>query len=180
MFLQLFCGDDTLSVSGLPPGLADTSGVLDVSEITQSFNYDKSSSISQLIKSKSRNLQKLLKYFHGKTTSVSNVLLPASVLPVILVLYSVTILTCCCLFVILHKKRSFPLRISWVNVTKSAVPCGFGHIYWRNPSWKPHFLCYVIYPIITSLIIFICIIDYFISIIIRQTFWYHRIIFTIF
>ena len=33
----------------------------------------------------------------------------------------------------LHKKWSFPLRISLVNVTKSAVSCGFGHIYWRNP-----------------------------------------------
>ena len=30
------------------------------------------------------------------------------------------------------KKWSFPLRISSVNVTKSAVSCGFGHIYWRN------------------------------------------------
>ena len=29
----------------------------------------------------------------------------------------------------LHKKRSFPLRISSVNVTKSAGKCGFGHIY---------------------------------------------------
>ena len=33
----------------------------------------------------------------------------------------------------LHKKWSFPLRMSSVNVTKSAVSCGFGHIYWRNP-----------------------------------------------
>ena len=33
----------------------------------------------------------------------------------------------------LHKKWSFPLRISSVNVTKSAASCGFGHIYWRNP-----------------------------------------------
>ena len=33
----------------------------------------------------------------------------------------------------MHKKWSFPLRISSVNVTKSAVSCGFGHIYWRNP-----------------------------------------------
>ena len=33
---------------------------------------------------------------------------------------------------ILHKKWSFPLRISSVNVTKSGIPCGFGHIYWRN------------------------------------------------
>ena len=32
----------------------------------------------------------------------------------------------------LHKKWSFPLRISLVNVTKSAVSW-FGHIYRRNP-----------------------------------------------
>ena len=30
---------------------------------------------------------------------------------------------------LLHKKRSFPLIISPVNVTKSAVYCAFGHIY---------------------------------------------------
>ena len=29
----------------------------------------------------------------------------------------------------LHKKWSFPLRISSVNVTKYAVSCGFGHMY---------------------------------------------------
>ena len=29
----------------------------------------------------------------------------------------------------LHKKWSFPLRISSLNVTKSAVSLGFGHIY---------------------------------------------------
>ena len=28
-----------------------------------------------------------------------------------------------------HKKLSFPLRISSINVTKAAVSCGFGHIY---------------------------------------------------
>ena len=39
----------------------------------------------------------------------------------------------------LHKKRSFPLRISSVNVTKSAVSCGFGHIYWKNPELKTSF-----------------------------------------
>ena len=33
----------------------------------------------------------------------------------------------------LHKKWNFPLTIFSVNVTKSAVSCGFGHIYWRNP-----------------------------------------------
>ena len=39
-----------------------------------------------------------------------------------------------------HKKWSFPLRTSSVNVTKSAVSCGFGHIYWRNPWCKTSFL----------------------------------------
>ena len=29
--------------------------------------------------------------------------------------------------------KSFTLRISLVNVTKSSVSCGFGHIYWRSP-----------------------------------------------
>ena len=32
-----------------------------------------------------------------------------------------------------HKKWSFPLRISSVNVTKSAGNCGLGHTYGRNP-----------------------------------------------
>ena len=38
-----------------------------------------------------------------------------------------------------HKKWSFPLRISLVNVTKSVGNCWFGHIYWRNPQWKTSF-----------------------------------------
>ena len=33
----------------------------------------------------------------------------------------------------LHKKWSFSLKISLVNVTKFAVSCGFGHISCRNP-----------------------------------------------
>ena len=37
------------------------------------------------------------------------------------------------------KKISFPLSISSVSETKSKVSCGFGHIYWRNPSWKTSF-----------------------------------------
>ena len=46
----------------------------------------------------------------------------------------------------LHKKWSFPSRISSVNETKSAVSCGFGHIYWRNLRWKT-FFCAVRYEI---------------------------------
>ena len=37
------------------------------------------------------------------------------------------------------KKCIFPLRISSVNVTKSAGKCGFSHIYWRNIEWKTSF-----------------------------------------
>ena len=44
----------------------------------------------------------------------------------------------------LHKKWSFPLRIFSVNVIKSVGNCGFGHIYWRNPNGKLHFLCSVV------------------------------------
>ena len=33
----------------------------------------------------------------------------------------------------LHKKWSFPLRVSSVNVTKIAGNCEFSHIYCRNP-----------------------------------------------
>ena len=39
----------------------------------------------------------------------------------------------------LHKRWSFTLRISSVNVTKSAGNCGFGHIYRRNFLWKTSF-----------------------------------------
>ena len=36
-------------------------------------------------------------------------------------------------------KIYFLLSISSVNVTKSAVSCGFGHTYWRNLWWKASF-----------------------------------------
>ena len=34
--------------------------------------------------------------------------------------------------VALHRKWSFSVRISSVNVIKNGVSCGFCHIYWRN------------------------------------------------
>ena len=43
----------------------------------------------------------------------------------------------------LQKKKRFPLRISLVNITKSAENCGFIYIYWRNPWWKTSFFCAV-------------------------------------
>ena len=39
----------------------------------------------------------------------------------------------------LHKKWSFPLRISSVNVTKTTISCGFSHISWKNPECKTSF-----------------------------------------
>ena len=39
----------------------------------------------------------------------------------------------------LHEKWSFLLKISSVYVTKFAISCGFGHIYWRNCQWKTLF-----------------------------------------
>ena len=44
----------------------------------------------------------------------------------------------------LHKKCSFPLRISTVNVIKSAISCWFGQIYWRNPLTKYFIFCAVL------------------------------------
>ena len=63
-----------------------TLGVNNISKVVQFFDHDKSSSISKLIEVRSRDLQKLLKYFNGTTTSVSDVLLLAGVLPIIFVL----------------------------------------------------------------------------------------------
>ena len=37
------------------------------------------------------------------------------------------------------KNEVFSLTISTVNMTKSAVFCGFGLIYWKNPEWKTSF-----------------------------------------
>ena len=80
------------AIDGLVTGFASISGVF-ISDIMQFFDHNKSSSISQLIKGKSRYLQKLLKYYNGTTTSVSNVLLLAGVLPIIFALYSKDLLT---------------------------------------------------------------------------------------
>ena len=44
--------------------------VLDISDILQFLEHDKLSSISQLIKCKLRDLQKLLKYFNGMKSFV--------------------------------------------------------------------------------------------------------------
>ena len=43
----------------------------------------------------------------------------------------------------MHKKWSCSLRISLVNMIKSAGNCRFGHIYWEILNRKLHFLCSV-------------------------------------
>ena len=39
----------------------------------------------------------------------------------------------------LHKKWTFPLRTSLVNVTKFAISWRSGHIQWRNSQWRTQF-----------------------------------------
>ena len=65
---------------GLTRGLAGTS---DISKITQYFDHGKSSSILQLIKGKSRDLEILHKYFNGTKISASNLLLLSDVFTII-------------------------------------------------------------------------------------------------
>ena len=48
---------------------------------------------------------------------------------------------CANVHISLHKKWSFPLRISSINVAKS----GFGHIYWRNAYWKNSFFVHFLF-----------------------------------
>ena len=50
-----------------------------------------------------------------------------------------------------EKKGSFPLRISSVNVSKSVGHCGFGHIYWRNPSWETSFFVQRVVPTVGTI-----------------------------
>ena len=82
----MFCINATARTGGLVFGFPGIPGVIDISDLIHSFDHDKSSSISQLINSKSRDLQKLLKYLNG--TSASSILLLFGVLPIIFVLYS--------------------------------------------------------------------------------------------
>ena len=77
----------TRSVGRFAPRLASISRVLGVLYVIQFFENKKSRSISHLIKVKSKYLQKLLKYFHVTKNSVSSLLLPARVFPIIFVLH---------------------------------------------------------------------------------------------
>ena len=43
------------------------------------------------------------------------------------------------IYLFLHKRLKFSIKVSSVNVTKFAGNCWFGHIYWRKPEWKTSF-----------------------------------------
>ena len=60
---------------GLTFGLPAIAGVTNISDFIHFFDHDKSISTSQLINGKSRDLQKLLKYFNGARTSASDIFL---------------------------------------------------------------------------------------------------------
>ena len=77
----------TRSVGKTAFRLVGTSGVVYICDIIQLHNHHKSRSISELIRGKLKDLQKLLKYINGITTFVSNALLSTGVLPIILALY---------------------------------------------------------------------------------------------
>ena len=68
--------------------LAATGALFKAWVIIQFLDHSKSSSLLFLIKSKSRDLQKLLKYFNGITTYMSNLFLSAVVPAGIFVFYS--------------------------------------------------------------------------------------------
>ena len=90
--------------------------VLDISDITQYLDHDKSSSISQLIKGKFRDFQKLLKCFNGTTTSGSNLPSLYGVLPISFVLYSKDLLAAVLLSFILKLLASlFSLAESFTS-----------------------------------------------------------------
>ena len=78
----------------LPSGLPGTAGFLDILDIISVFHHNKSGSVLQLVNDKSRNLQKLLKYFYGIATSVSNASVLFDMLSINFVLYSKSLKNC--------------------------------------------------------------------------------------
>ena len=70
----------------------------------------------------------------------------------------------------LHKEWTFLLlRISSVNMTKSAVNCGFGHIYWRNPQWKTSFFVHWVLHWVLLSVIFLKIRDFLMLLFLRSS-----------
>ena len=91
------------AIGVLIAGLAGASALFNISGNKQSIDHAKSSSTSQLIKGKSRDLQNLLKYSNGPTTVMFNARLLTAVLSIIFALCSKYLLACCCLVVVQPK-----------------------------------------------------------------------------
>ena len=79
-------------------GLTATAGVCDILDIIQFFiQCQIKLYFTQLIKGKLRDLQNILKYFHGATTSASDLFKMSDVFFVIFVLHSYLLLSWCSL-----------------------------------------------------------------------------------
>ena len=105
--MLVVCIAATSGPGGLAFGSPSTACIIIISDIIHSFDHQKSSSVSQLINGKSRDLQILIKYFNGKTTSASNILLSSGVFPTNFVLYSNDLLVVVLLLFILLLTFSF-------------------------------------------------------------------------
>ena len=103
------------------------SSVTQLLAVKVSFDYFSSKQIK-------KNQSRIFKFWLKKVIASSSVWCFYCYFTHILNLFGISILMTKDTFKFhaLHKKWSFPLRISPVNVTKSAVSCGFGHIYRRN------------------------------------------------
>ena len=112
MTLFIWNGDPVLLVGcarlvgGLLDRLAVTSGVLDISDIMQSFDYEKYSIISQLIKGKLKDLEKLLNYFIQ--TTLLCLMHYCYLVCFNYICLTCKIFTCCCLLVI------YPIIINFI------------------------------------------------------------------
>ena len=96
-------------IGGLAARLVSTSGLLNISDIIQFFDHDIWSSILQLLKDKSKDPYKLLKYFNGTTASVSNISLSVGMLPIIFVSCSKIYLSLSCYYLFCNYLTDYTL-----------------------------------------------------------------------
>ena len=108
----ILCIARTSWTCGLAYGFGGTLDIIAISDTTYSFDHDKLISISQLIKEKLRDLQKLLKYFNRATTSMSNILLSFCLIPINFVLYLKDLLVIALLLLVLLLASLFSFALS--------------------------------------------------------------------
>ena len=104
---------------GLALGLPAIAGVIDISDTIHSSDHDKSIPIWQLINGKSRDLQKLLKYFNGTTISAFNIFLLFHIFfgvpPIYFVIYSKDLLAIVLLLFTLIRAAFFSFAQSFIS-----------------------------------------------------------------